>query len=120
MTIEGTRKKASDWGASLVSVSSRKHQYSSGRFQYILDSNLITTIHLLQLFLCQLLILLDVLFILFHNLINFKLLNLLFLVSQMSFVLIDIAKIRKFLADSKKNAKYLSELLRQAWCFATK
>ena len=43
----------------------------------------------------------------------------LFLVSQMSFVLIDIAKVRKFLADSKKNARYLSELLRQAWCFAT-
>ena len=34
----------------------------------------------------------------------------------MSFVLIDIAKVRKLLADSKKNAKYLSELLRQAWC----
>jgi hypothetical protein len=38
------------------------------------------------------------------------LLNLLFLVSKMSFVLIDIAKIRKFLADSKKNAKYLSDI----------
>ena len=60
----------------LSSVSSRKHQYSSGRFQYILDSNL-TTVHLLQLFLCQLLSLLAVHLILLHNRINFKLLNLL-------------------------------------------
>ena len=29
------------------------------------------------------------------------------------------AKVRGFLADSKKLARYLSELLRQAWCFAT-
>ena len=57
-------------------VSSRKHQYSSGRFQYILDSNL-TAVYLLQLFLCQLLSLLAVHFILLHNRINFKLLNLL-------------------------------------------
>ena len=57
-----------------------------------MDSNL-TAVYLLQLFLCQLLSLLAVHFILLHNRINFKLLNLLFLVSQMSFVLIDIAKI---------------------------
>lgn len=57
-------------------VSSRKHQYSSGRFQYILDSNL-TAVYLLQFFLCQLLSLLAVHFILLHNRINFKLLNLL-------------------------------------------
>ena len=61
----------------LSSVSSRKHQYSSGRFQYILDSNL-TAVYLLQLFLCQLLsLLLIVLFILFHNCVNFKLFDLL-------------------------------------------
>ena len=29
------------------------------------------------------------------------------------------AKVRGFLADSKKLARYLSELLRQGWCFAT-
>jgi len=29
------------------------------------------------------------------------------------------AKVRGFLAHSKKNARFLSELLRQAWCFAT-
>ena len=29
------------------------------------------------------------------------------------------AKVRGFLADSKKLARLLSELLRQAWCFAT-
>ena len=56
----------------LSSVSSRKHQYSSGRFQYILDSN-ITAVYLLQLFLCQLLSLLAVHFILLHNRINFML-----------------------------------------------
>ena len=38
----------------------------------------------------------------------------------MSFVLIDIAKVRKFLADSKKNARYLSELLRRSGGSATK
>ena len=45
--------------------------------QYILDSNL-TSVYLLQLFLCQLLsLLLIVLFILFHNCVNFKLFDLL-------------------------------------------
>ena len=29
------------------------------------------------------------------------------------------AKVRGFLAHSKKNARFLSELLRQGWCFAT-
>ena len=63
------------------------------------DTN--ATVHLLQLFLCQLLSLLAVHFILLHNLINFKLLNLLFLVAQMSFVLIDSAKIRQISAYFK-------------------
>ena len=29
------------------------------------------------------------------------------------------AKVRGFLAHSKKNARFLSELLRPGWCFAT-
>jgi hypothetical protein len=66
-----------------------------------LDSNL-TAVYLLQLFLCQLLSLLAVHFILLHNLINFKLLNLLSIdVSGMSLFPFDIAKIWRISAYSK-------------------
>ena len=66
-----------------------QQQLTRERFNYFRNISA-SAVYLLQLFLCKLLSLLAVLFILFHNLINFKLLNLLFLVSKMSFVLIEL------------------------------
>ena len=80
-----------------------------------------TTVHLLQLFLCQLLILLlAVLFILLHNRINFKLLNLLLInVSGMSLFPFDIAKVRQLSEQNKLFADFRLNYMRHGSAFAT-
>ena len=79
-----------------------------------------TTVHLLQLFLCQLLSLLAVHFILLHNRIIFKLLNLLLIdVPGMSLFPFDIAKIRLHSEQNKLFADFRQDYMRQRGAFAT-
>ena len=71
-----------------------------------------TTVHLLQLFLCQLLsLLLIVLFILFHNCVNFKLFDLLLIVLY-GFVR---AKIRKYSEQTNFFAVFLNYMRHGLW-----
>ena len=116
---EGTEKTEMSLTRKLTALADGLNVYSE--LTGLLHTPPPTTVHLLQLFLCQLLsLLLAVLFILLHNRINFKLLNLLLInVSGMSLFPFDIAKVRQLSEQDKLFADFRQNYMRHGSAFAT-